>query len=300
MIETLSPHARCRDQPDLEQLKRQAKELLDGFRAGDRGAIAEVAAHFHGADATTFALHEAQLVLARAYGFASWPKLKAFVEGATDRRLVEAVRAGDLPQVRALLEARPELAARSGALHAAVSARSPEMVQVLMQHGANARIGIYPHRDATSPLTLASERGYAEIVAIIRAEEQRRQEVKSGTATSADELFEAIRSGNTPPAIALIEANPTLIRARHAVFDVTPLLLAAQTRNPALVQSLLGHGADPMERGLVHPLDRGSRNRDEVGQTPLDAAAYWSSRPRRGLRPFPGGRRPPAAVAAPS
>ena len=35
------------------------------------------------ADAATFALHDAQLVLARAYGFESWPKLKAFVDGAS-------------------------------------------------------------------------------------------------------------------------------------------------------------------------------------------------------------------------
>jgi len=262
--------------PDLDQLKRQAKDLLDGFRTGDRGAIGEIAVHFHGADPTTFALHDAQLVLARAYGFASWPKLKAFVEGANDRHLVEAVRAGDLQQVRAMLEARPELAGRSGALHAAVSARAPELVRVLMQHGASSRTGIYPHRDATTPLILASERGYAEIVAIIREEEQRHKAVKGGLAGSADELFEAVRSGNTPRAVALIEANPTLIRARHAVFDVTPLVLAARTLNPALVQWLLDHGADPTERGLVHPLDRGSRNRNEVGQTALDAAAYWS------------------------
>ena len=48
-------------------------------------AIAEVHAHYRGAESTTFALHDAQLVLARAYGFDSWPKLKAYVDGATGR-----------------------------------------------------------------------------------------------------------------------------------------------------------------------------------------------------------------------
>ena len=146
-----------------------------------------------------------------------------------------------------------------------------------MQHGANARTGIYPHRDATSPLTIASERGYAEIVAIIREEEQRRQQAKSGVATSAEELFEAIRAGNEEHAIALVESDPALIHARHPVFDWTPLVLAAQTLNLPLVQWLLNHGADPLERGLVHPFDDGeSRARKDAGQTPLDAAAYWS------------------------
>ena len=67
------------------------------------GAVAEVNAHYHGADAPTFALHDAQLVLARAYGFESWPKLKAFVDGVTVRRLVDAVRAGDIDAVASML-----------------------------------------------------------------------------------------------------------------------------------------------------------------------------------------------------
>ena len=168
------------DRPDRDQLKRQAKELLDAFRAGEPDAVAEVTAHYRDPDKATFALHDAHLVIARAYGFESWPKLKAYVEGATDRRLIAAVRARDLQQVRAMLQARPELSGRSGALHVAVLERAPELVHVLMQHGANARVGIYPHRDATSPLTIATERGYDDIIAIMREEEQRRQHAERG------------------------------------------------------------------------------------------------------------------------
>lgn len=58
-----------REHPDLDQLKRQAKELLKAFTTGLPDAVAEVNAHYRGADAATFALHHAQLVLARAYGF---------------------------------------------------------------------------------------------------------------------------------------------------------------------------------------------------------------------------------------
>ena len=95
---TLSAH------PDIDQLKRQAKELLRGFTAGDAPSEQEVSAHYHGADRQTFALHDAQLVLARAYGFESWPRLKAFVDGATVRRLVDAVRARNLEQVQRAVE----------------------------------------------------------------------------------------------------------------------------------------------------------------------------------------------------
>src|SRR5207244_5937864 len=111
-------------------------------------------------------------------------RLKAHVDGVTVKRLVGAVRAGDLIQVRALLKVRPELAHMSldnlQVLHYAVLNRLPEMVRVLMQHGANAREGVYPHREATSALTIATDRGYDEIAGIIKEEEQRRRERKSG------------------------------------------------------------------------------------------------------------------------
>ena len=80
-----------REHPDLDQLKRQAKELLQAFTAGDAAAVREVNAHYHDADRATFALHDAQLLLARAYGFDSWPKLKAYVDGVTVKRLEDAV-----------------------------------------------------------------------------------------------------------------------------------------------------------------------------------------------------------------
>ena len=180
------PTRTLRDKPDLVQLKRQAKELLQAFAAGDADAAAEVNAHYQGANPARFALHDAQLVLARSYGFDSWPKLKAFVDGVTVRGLCDAVRAGDIDGVRAMLAVRPELVHldvaeddEHRALHHAVLQRRPEMVRLLMQHGADARKGIWPHRDATSPLTIATERGYADIVAIIREEERRRSRVSA-------------------------------------------------------------------------------------------------------------------------
>jgi len=197
------------DRPDLHQLKRQAKELFDRFRADEPGASAEVTAHFRGADRETFALHDAQLVLARAYGFESWPKLKAHVDGATVRRLVGAVRAERLDEVRAMLKVRPELARMSAdnlqVLHHAVLARSPEMVQALMSHGANARDGVYPYRDATTAHAIALARGYDEIVRIIEHEEQARRDGASeiADAPAADELFRAFAAGDTDRAMAL-------------------------------------------------------------------------------------------------
>ena len=95
--------------------------------------------------------------------------------------LCEAVRAADLVRVRAMLAARPALADldtsegdERRALHHAVLSRSAEMVRVLMEHGADARKGVWPHRDATGALTLALDRGDDPIVNVIREAEQRR------------------------------------------------------------------------------------------------------------------------------
>jgi ankyrin repeat protein len=64
--------------PSLEHLRKQAKRLRKGVRAGDAGALAQVKELHPRADEAIarFSLGDAQLVTARTYGFASWTKLK--------------------------------------------------------------------------------------------------------------------------------------------------------------------------------------------------------------------------------
>jgi ankyrin repeat protein len=261
------PTRTLRERPDLDQLKRQAKELLHSFRAGDSAAVGEVHAHYRGASPRTFALHDAQLVIARAYGFDSWPKLKAFVDGATVRRLVDAVRATNIDEVRAMLKVRPELARMSidnlQVVHHAVLARAPEIVRMLMAHGANARDGVYPHRNATTAHAIALHRGYDDIIRIIEEEEQNRRNATSGMpdAPEADDLFRAIASGDDGRAIALMKENPARIHTRHIPSEASPLHAAAQALDTTLVAWLLDHGADPRAR-MHHDL------------TALDVAAH--------------------------
>src|SRR5277367_4901183 len=104
-----APTRRLPQQPSMEQLRKQAKQLLEQYRASDPAAIAEVQRFERKPDPAAFALHDAQRVLARAYGYESWTRLKAFVDGVNIERFVEAVKAGSLPQVRSMLAARPEL-----------------------------------------------------------------------------------------------------------------------------------------------------------------------------------------------
>ena len=189
------PTRRLPERPDLEQLKHQAKEMQR-----ERGC----------------ALHEAQLELARAYGFASWPKLKAYVEGATEKRLAAAVRAGDAGQVGEMLRARPELARMDVPMLLAVLGRHAEIVRLLLAHGGGVRSGVYPHREATNPLTIARERGYDEIVALIEEAGRRRREQRGGEAvvTAEEALFQAIGQGNWAGARAMVEGTPALALAK--------------------------------------------------------------------------------------
>jgi ankyrin repeat protein len=244
------PTRRLPRQPNLEQLRKQAKELMGGWPG--------------------FTLSEAQRELARAYGFASWPKLKAFVDGANVARLADAVKAGDHAAVRKLLKARPELVGMDmsendehRALHFAVLHRDPEMVRILMRAGADAHKGIWPHRDATTALDFARDREFPEIVAIIEEEEQQRRQSMScpNVAVSpAQELInEAIRNGDNDAAIARLTADPSLVHACDRNGG-TPLHVAAQVDSEPMVAWLLAHDADP-------------RHIDAKGNTPLDRAA---------------------------
>jgi len=68
------------ERPDMDQLRRQAKELRDAAREGDPGAFERLARHHSSALKGPVTLAAAQLVVARELGFASWPQLKAAVD----------------------------------------------------------------------------------------------------------------------------------------------------------------------------------------------------------------------------
>lgn len=104
--------------PNLDQLKRQANELHRAHHDGDASAIARVTAHYPAAP-EQITLAEAQLVIAREYGFKSWAKLKhrvemsdALAQFTPHPRFAEALAAldaGDAERLRALLVSDPTL-----------------------------------------------------------------------------------------------------------------------------------------------------------------------------------------------
>jgi ankyrin repeat protein len=168
--------------------------------------------------------------------------------------------------------------------------RDAAMVRLLMENGADARRGIWPHRDATTALRFAIDRGYDEIVAIVNQEELRRRGLDQTTPAYEvnRELEEAMWSGDQQRVIALLEANPTLVHRRHPD-GWTVLHRAAGMLHERVVAWLLERGADVNARAKVQwtPLDFAASGRlwdddgpkrfTSVAKTLLHAGAEPSS-----------------------
>jgi hypothetical protein len=137
--------------PDLEQYKKQAKELVRAYK-GDEAALQKINQFYlPERDLTTeelrekmqqrlqrlnrsklasdkFSLADAQFLLAREYGFESWPKFSKHIANLQHvnspiskfEQAVEAIIAGDAATLRRLLGEDPKLIReRSGRMHGA-------------------------------------------------------------------------------------------------------------------------------------------------------------------------------------
>src|SRR5216684_6941902 len=80
--------------PSLESLRKQAKKLARDIAAGDAGAVARARVHLPHAD-LPLTQRNAQLVIAREYGFAGWQDLTAEVSKRLGNRLEWAVAQAD-------------------------------------------------------------------------------------------------------------------------------------------------------------------------------------------------------------
>ena len=154
--------------PNLEHLANQAKELQRHARTGDPSALALIG-EFHPRPAASADLTrtQAQLTIARLYGFPSWPQLRRHVEliGELTRSPHEAAAIDDLAdeflrlacltygaddparpvQARALLAAHPEIAGAT--LHTAAAVGNLEAARrLLADHPEQATQQAGPHR----------------------------------------------------------------------------------------------------------------------------------------------------------
>jgi ankyrin repeat protein len=212
--------------------------------SGDREAIARVHAFLpHAPDLNTLKLHDAQLVIARGYGFHTWAAMKQKIESVTKSPLDQfdiAVREGDADRARSLLEEHGDLRARineprfdfdSPAIHRAK--KNLPLVDVLLEHGAdiNARstwwaggFGILE-----SNLTLEEARPLIARGAHI-----------TPWAAAGLGLYDQLKS--------ILRGDPAVVHARGGD-GKTALHCAA---NPDIAELLLGSGADLETRDVDH------------------------------------------------
>jgi ankyrin repeat protein len=226
---TLGPH------PDPEQLRRQAKELLRAWRAGDAQALARAAPFkLPGPPRLT----QAQLVLARELGLPSWPALMAEVEtrraaaldepAFVDRVLALALGRGyDAPrpaQALALLQSRPRV-------------RPPALRLVLGEPVDLAPDQPVPPWNAV-PLVLVAFSSLAT------------QGRESALLASMDRLIACGADPNAGLADADFPERPL-----PALYGAV-----ARARSAAMVERLLAAGADPNDNeSLYHAVEQDDR-----------------------------------------
>src|SRR5689334_316070 len=152
------PTRRLPSRPNLVQLKRQAKELLDERRAGTLQTcqrIREFHPRYEGAsdaaiNAAAFSLSDSQLTIAREYGFRSWARLRMFVrdehagdlelphhERITDPRFRQAVDLlddGDVEGLRRLLADVPGLSTRRVLFEGGNYFREPSLLEFVAEN----------------------------------------------------------------------------------------------------------------------------------------------------------------------
>jgi ankyrin repeat protein len=134
--------------PNLDKQKKLAKSLARDYWRRQPAADERVRTlHPRPPEAENFTLSDAQLVIARGYGFASWPQLKRKIAALTKsptELFIAAVEMGDIDQVRQLLQSHGDLVThineplfsfKSTAVH--VARGNLAMLDLLLAHGAD-------------------------------------------------------------------------------------------------------------------------------------------------------------------
>jgi ankyrin repeat protein len=260
------------ENPDLTWLKKTAKQHLAELRATDPDAK----------------LHQAQLAVARDYGFPSWRALKAHVdvEGA-DGQIIAAATNGDTPGLKRLLADYPAKITLTGGqwrmplLHLAARGGHLDCVNLLLEFGCD--VNERDKFDRAYPLHWAAVEGHLAVVKrlvmvgsdVEGAGDDHEMSV-IGWATcfqhvqrevadyllakgAAPTIFSAVALNRADLVRGLVKADPRLLSRQMSRFEHRrmPLHLAVLKERPEMVALLLDLGADPGAK-------------DDRGNTPLN------------------------------
>jgi ankyrin repeat protein len=253
------------DKPSLEWLRKQAKRRLIEVRRTN--PVARLA--------------DAQLSVARSYGFTSWRALKAHIDSlSVEGQLFAAARRGDVAALGALLGAHPDaLEARDEPyrwtlLHAAAQNGSLAAVDLLLSRGLD--VNARERGDNTYAMHWAAAAGHLDVVrrladaggdVVGRGDDHELEVIGWATCWEGcdDDAHRAVAEflisrgaqHHIFSAIAMnlaVEVQNIVARDRSALNkrmsrnenNQSPLHFAARMNRPAMIALLLELGADPL------------------------------------------------------
>ena len=253
------------DAPNLDWLRKQAKRQLDELRKANPDAK----------------LADAQLDLARQYGFSSWRALKSHIDSLTvDGQLFDAAKKGDVGTLTTLLDIYPEkLQARNKPyehtlLHLAAEAGQLAAVDFLLRRGLD--VNSREKGDNTYAMHWAAAAGHLDVVRrladaggdVVGHGDDHELEV-IGWASCWPECDDAAHRAiaefllsrgahhhiysaialNLPNEVRrIVAANPSTLNSRLSRNENNqmPLHYAVMKNRPEMVGLLLDLGADPL------------------------------------------------------
>lgn len=266
--------------PNLEQQKKLARELLNAARAGDPSALARLRqAHPRFGSLpdkewppASLALSDAQLALAREYGFLSWPKLKAHIEALTSALITRPFvrdpqyyddRAGGLHEV--LADGAKGTLEQVRTWHPEYATASDEELREA------SRTGRFTLDDAR--LIYAREHGFPTWVRFV----QYLKKLAGGKAS--DPFMEALelgKAGHWQQVAELLRKHPDLVRARGTNGN-TLLNLASSLTCAGSGRGRIGSGSNPYRLDPVRFLLAAGADPNQPndrGWTPVHQSAY--------------------------
>lgn len=204
--------------PSLEFERKAAKALLKSLRAGDSAAIARAHARHDAISASTAAqakLADAQLVIAREYGFTSWPRLVRYFgdmarHNASDQggragwRFVRSAAEleGSVRQLLAGHQNRMELAGRTFAAYV------PRFYGLTLPQVFDSVVS-----ESDARLAVARTHGCSRWEDVLRtaAESERLRQMDPWHVDEFFEANQAIRAGDLAALVRIVEQNPGML-----------------------------------------------------------------------------------------
>ncbi|MBV9405936.1 MAG: ankyrin repeat domain-containing protein [Acidobacteriaceae bacterium] len=246
------------DQPNLEQYKKQAKDLLRARAQGSRAALDRIARHHprlqnqaHAVRSAPFHLADAQLVIAREHGFQSWPNFARHIETL---RLSREITSLDDAASRFIEAAcSPRHGHRSGTLEEAemILTRYPHVAASSIYTAAiladEASVRAFLARDASSATAKGRPLGCDALTYLCFSRYLRLDRARSEAfVRTARALLDAGASPNTGWIEIIDHPNP------RPVLEAAIYGAAGVAQHAGLTRLLLERGADPNDEETAY------------------------------------------------